>query len=278
VDSTERGFTTPMKNRRKVCGWVFVIFGWTGVGICIAGTVGIWIVTQRTSAAVDRVVTRVTEFTSEIGQHSAQAEKRVGKFEEQLESFEQQIREAVTQAVKEQLADAEALVALRARLSEFSTQVRTWRAAAESARDLIDMLGDLLAPFGLEIGDSDKRDLNTALAAVVDLAENLSATLDELAIALDTPGVGLELPKSDRQVQRPRLDNALAELGRHTSAFSDSLRAIESSAIELRKHIVGRLRICALLLTLLLAWGAFAQFALARWGRRITAGVDAPSI
>jgi DNA repair exonuclease SbcCD ATPase subunit len=266
-----------MKNRRKVWGWVFVIFGWTGVGICIAGTVCLWIVTLRTSAAVERVVSRVTEFTTEIGQHSAQAEKRVGKLEEQLEDFEQQIREAVKQAVKEQLADAEALVALRARLSEFSTQVRTWRAAAESARDLIDMLGDLLAPFGLEIGNSDKRDLHTALASVVDLAENLSATLDELAIALDTPGVGLELPKSDRQVKRPRLDNALAELGRHTSAFSDSLRAIESSAIELRKHIVGRLRICALLLTLLLAWGAFAQFALARWGKRITTGAAAQS-
>ena len=277
MDSTECGSTTLMKNRQKVCGWIFTIFGWTGVGICIAATVGIWIVTLRTGAAVDRVVTRVTVFTTEIGQHSAQAEKRVGEFEEQLESFDRQIREAIKQNVKGRIADAEALVALKARLGDLSTQLKTWSAAAESARDLIDVLGDLLAPFGIEIGSSDKRDLHTALASVVDLAENLSATLDEIAIALDTPDGAPEPPESGRQLQLPRLDKALAELGRHTSAFSDSLRVIESSAIELRKHIVGRLRICALLLTVLLAWGAFAQFALVRWGRHLAAGVDAQS-
>lgn len=265
-----------MKNRQKVWGWILVIFGWTGVAICAAGTLCVWILTQRIGDAVDRVVTSVTDFTTEVGQRSTQAETKVDNFEQQLKSFERQVRDAVTQAVEGRMSEAAGLGDLATRLEDFSTRLRNWSAAAESARDLVDLLGDLFASLGvdIDIGENGRQDLQAALASGLDQMGRLSTALTELANALDKPRDATQLLTPDHQILLPRINQALAKMARQTSAFTNSLGAIESSAIELRKRIKRRLTGWALLATLLLIWGAFAQYALARRGQKLATGTE----
>ncbi len=241
-----------------------------GMGLCVAGGVGVWYVESRVNHARELVTERVGEGFTAIRERLVEVEDLAERSKITMAEVEARLRERAREVGTERLAaniDVEGRVEqLAAGLSKAEQVLAISRETVEHVRHALE-LGDALG-FGWNASSVDPllerlAELNGDLVRAMETADSLRQRLDE--------DLG-EQSRAERWEQvatiAARLVATFGKVDARLATLQERLTDVEQSIRERSAKWHVRLIAAAVGATLFLLWMGAGQFCLWRWARR----------
>ena len=222
-----------MKWFRKLFGWLVVLVSWLGVLVCVVALAGVWILSHRVRGSVDRVVVKVTEFTSRIEDRSEEVAGRVGESKAKVVDLHRRLEEKVDAIAEKGGLDPAELKEVEEQVRVLAQRMRDWMEVAGSTREFVVLFGEILDSFGAVAGADGRDEVGAALTEGLGQVQEATGVLDELATALDEARENREEAGAGEKIESilTRFAKSLAVLEERTTAFADSVGTIGANPL-----------------------------------------------
>jgi hypothetical protein len=243
-----------------------VLFGSLGLVLAIAALVGVWVLSQRVTHAVDVGASALTEFTQAVHDRAGVAGGRVRESRERVELLQNRLDEAL----EGQELDPVKMRAGLAELQGYAEEINEWIALAGSTQDLVVLLDGVLGSVEAVAGAEGRSAVATEMAGGALKVKEASVAFAELREALDEIQAIGEEPNGGAQVKPllTRCADLLGQLEASIGGFSESVERAEDAVEQFSETLRFKIHLAAWVASVLLVWQGAGQYCLARWGLR----------
>ncbi len=266
---------------KRLSGLILVGLGAIGIGVCLAGIAGLWIVASRLQQVNSRVFRQVDQLIVQVDRRATQAQNAAGGTRDLVEALKRTLRESAAELLAGRLASLPQVDNVERRLASAMERSDELVEVSVSMAELIEQLLatiDAIAPersVNLQ-GSSDlMAAIRSAQESLADASERLADVQRRLAEIRQKRGVDVNL--SEITKLSLGLVAKLDVVQSRIATFRCRLDETKSRSAQLQDRISSLILAGECLILLLIAWVSAGQFCLLLQGRRLLRPPAAPA-
>lgn len=258
----------PSNQTRALGGNIVTLLGYLGVTLSVVGLAGIWFISLRTPTSIDQAADSLLAFTEEAESKAVHATGQLDAAGEKL----QETQHHLDALARSEGVDPDVIRGLLAELDHGAEQLQNWMTVAQSTRDFMALLHEILESMGAVVGAGNGSEVTSALATgthQVRAAEDSWKLLQDSLKEAQHGAYDVDLGQRATSALE-RYSNYLADFATGVEGFSDSVASISEAVENLREVVQTRILWATVISTFLLIWHGFAQLCLAEKGRQMS--------
>ena len=155
-----------MRATRRLCPWVALLLGCAGVAVCVAGIVGVWLVSSRLGRVAENLFGRVDNAFVAVRDRVDGAGQRVRAARITSEDIEQNLKDWTKREARDRLTSRLGVEEKAERLADGLQQVDHWLEFSESSVQLVQQALELGNAAGAPVETDPAERLLEELASI----------------------------------------------------------------------------------------------------------------
>jgi methyl-accepting chemotaxis protein len=271
-----------MKWIRKITGGLAMLLGSTGVLLCLAAFIGVWMVNHRIQQPVEHLLNQAFSLCDQAADGAGRIAGELDTSRDVVSDMQERLHNALQDALNLTDEDLLRIESLFTDLTVATQQVREWIGLAQASLEFLDQAVDLVSSaVGYVQADASVRsNLSSALNSGAEKVEEAVLLLDQVQLhvlaiqARENPERELAAVES----LSTKLDGVLVSLKEKALTVALELTGLGKAIETLQARIQRILLLVSIALSVLLFWQAAAQAALVLLGQKMIQSKPAPPV
>jgi chromosome segregation ATPase len=262
-----------MEFAKRIAGGLATLLGGVGVVAALAGCFGVWAIRGRLDRPVEKAFNRVDGALERLKTRASHVNQRIDGMQESMAGLNDRVQRRVAAWRNVPTKEAADIDQIERQLYARIQHVRDWIEFMQASVEFVSQLLEMAEATSGFLRDDSRTTVELAAALRSGYGEIEEATelFEQLQVGLADIRASRDIKANARRINTisSSIDRALENLQRHGRQFEDGVAQARTDVAQLGDDIRWRMKLAAVISTLLLLWMAAGQACLAQFGWRL---------